>query len=673
MTIRQKLIYGLGTLTLLNLVMGVAMVLALGHINTLVDELVAKHVELEETVYAMRHDASQLRRYEKDTLLNIANAERLRGYLTQHEKAAADLATHIDAAERKLRTMPELTSLLPQVSAIRSLTGPYLSSFSSLSREAPAAGLSAEQANIRFDAGREQAHKLDRAIDELTKATIEATREHAEDTNNTGAMVRTGAAVAFSLAVLLGGLLAVGLYRSIQAPLAALTDFGMRIADGDFEYKSAFRFTAEMAQLHETITHMVDAIRERVAYNRAIINRVPDPIIVTGPRRNIRALNSAACTLLGHPEHDLIGKPLGNYQGTEIYGTEPPIDRLARTNEAETQLDFTRQLDGQTRYFHARAATVRKTDGTLVGYMEIRQDITAVKRGELEALERSERIAGVARDADAIATTVADAASQLSDRVGEAARGADRQLQRSSESAAAMDEMAATVREVARNASDTNRTTAEMSERAKQGASIVEKVAAAIEGLGSHSRELRSEMEKLGIQASNIGNVLGVISDIADQTNLLALNAAIEAARAGDAGRGFAVVADEVRKLAEKTMNATREVEAAIGAIQQSARRSAEATDVAVRGVTDSQSLADEAGGMLQEIVQAVQQASDQVNSIATAAEEQAATGDELNRIIAEVNEISGSTATRMSEAEAAIAELSTQAAALRRLMGSMT
>ncbi len=672
MTIRQKLIYGLGALTLLNLVMGVAMVLALGNINTLVDELVSKHVELEETVYAMRHDVSQLRRYEKDALLNIANAERLRGYLPRHEKAAADLAAHTDDAERKLRSMPELADLLRQVAAIRSLSGPYLSAFSGLTREAPAAGLSAEQANIRFDAGREQARKLEQAIDELTRATTAATREHAEETNDTGTMLRTGAAVAFAVAVLMGGLLAVGLYRTIQAPLAALTDFGRRIADGDFEHRTSFRFTAEMAQLHETITHMVDAIRERVAYNRAIINRVPDPIIVTGPRRNIRALNSAACTLLGHAEDDLIGKPLGNYQGAEIYGTEPPIDRLARTNEAETQLDFTRQLGGETRHFHSRAATVRKPDGTLVGYMEIRQDITGVKRGELEARERSERIAGVARDADAIATTVAEAADQLSDRVGEAARGADRQLQRSTESATAMDEMAATVREVARNASDTNRTTSEMAERARSGADIVEKVVAAIEGLGSHSRELRSEMEKLGTQASDIGNVLGVISDIADQTNLLALNAAIEAARAGDAGRGFAVVADEVRKLAEKTMNATREVETAIGAIQLSARRSAEATDVAVRGVTDSQTLANEAGGMLREIVQAVQQASDQVNSIATAAEEQAATGDELNRIIAEVNEISGATAMRMSEAETAIAELSAQAAALRRLMDAM-
>ncbi|MGJ3522983.1 methyl-accepting chemotaxis protein [Nitratidesulfovibrio sp. D1] len=672
MTIRQKLIYGLGALTLLNLVMGVAMVLALGNINTLVDELVSKHVELEETVYAMQHDVSQLRRYEKDALLNIANAERLRGYLPRHEKAAADLAAHTDDAERKLRAMPELADLLRQVAAIRSLSGPYLSAFSGLTREAPAAGLSAEQANIRFDAGREQARKLEQAIDELTRATTAATREHAEETNDTGTMLRTGAAVAFAVAVLMGGLLAVGLYRTIQAPLAALTDFGRRIADGDFEHRTSFRFTAEMAQLHETITHMVDAIRERVAYNRAIINRVPDPIIVTGPRRNIRALNSAACTLLGHAEDDLIGKPLGNYQGAEIYGTEPPIDRLARTNEAETQLDFTRQLGGETRHFHSRAATVRKPDGTLVGYMEIRQDITGVKRGELEARERSERIAGVARDADAIATTVAEAADQLSDRVGEAARGADRQLQRSTESATAMDEMAATVREVARNASDTNRTTSEMAERARSGADIVEKVVSAIEGLGSHSRELRSEMEKLGTQASDIGNVLGVISDIADQTNLLALNAAIEAARAGDAGRGFAVVADEVRKLAEKTMNATREVETAIGAIQLSARRSAEATDVAVRGVTDSQTLANEAGGMLREIVQAVQQASDQVNSIATAAEEQAATGDELNRIIAEVNEISGATAMRMSEAETAIAELSAQAAALRRLMDAM-
>ncbi|MBG3879086.1 PAS domain-containing protein [Desulfovibrio oxamicus] len=672
MTVRKKLMLGLVFLIFVLLSLGVGIFWSLQGTSQDIDVLVGQHVSLRTTAIRINYQATQHRRYEKDLFLNIGDPKKQEQYLQKFEQAAKDLRGGIEDLDRQLRASAAPPDALALPQRILSAHEAYLAAFRDVARGAMTGEMTPQAANSKFSAAKDHIYALEDNVAKVVVLADEGLDRHVESMRRSHDEYVIALSVLTLCSIVLTLFGAGWLYRSINQPLAALVGFAETVAGGDLEHKSEFSFSGEVARLHDAVDHMVDAIRERVAYNRAIINRVPDPIIVTGPRRNIRALNSAACALLGHAEDSLIGKPLGSYQGADVYGTEPPIDRLARTGEAETQLDFTRQMGGETRYFHSRAATVRKPDGTLVGYMEIRQDITTVKHGELEARERSERIAGVARDADAIATTVADAASQLSDRVGEAARGADRQLQRSSESATAMDEMAATVREVARNASDTNRTTAEMSERARQGADIVEKVTAAIEGLGSHSRELRSEMEKLGTQASDIGNVLGVISDIADQTNLLALNAAIEAARAGDAGRGFAVVADEVRKLAEKTMNATREVEAAIGGIQQSARRSAEATDVAVRGVTDSQALANEAGGMLQEIVHAVQQASDQVNSIATAAEQQAATGDELNRIIAEVNEISGSTAMRMSEAETAIAELSAQAAALRRLMDSM-
>jgi methyl-accepting chemotaxis protein len=235
-----------------------------------------------------------------------------------------------------------------------------------------------------------------------------------------------------------------------------------------------------------------------------------------------------------------------------------------------------------------------------------------------------------------------------------------------------MEEMNATVREVAQNASDTHLMTEDVRRKASHGAELVDGVVRAVDGLERQSLELRTEMEQLGAKAADTGKVLGVITDIADQTNLLALNAAIEAARAGDAGRGFAVVADEVRKLAEKTMQATGEVEQVIMGIQQYTARSVQATETAVRAVSESRGLAGEAGRMLHEIVGAVHTASDQVNSIATAAEEQAATSEEINRIIMEVNEISDDTAQRMAEAEHAVRSLSGEAAALRALIDSM-
>lgn len=235
-----------------------------------------------------------------------------------------------------------------------------------------------------------------------------------------------------------------------------------------------------------------------------------------------------------------------------------------------------------------------------------------------------------------------------------------------------MNEMSATVREVARNAGSASAVSAETREKAEAGARVVEKAVRSIEEVHQLSLDLKADMAQLNEHARDITRIMGVISDIADQTNLLALNAAIEAARAGEAGRGFAVVADEVRKLAEKTMTSTQDVGNAIKAIQESTAKSMTGVDNAVERIGEATELANQSGHALQEIVATAEVTSDQVNAIATASEEQSAAGEEINQSIVQANDRSRQTAEVMIQAAQAVSDLAAQAQRLMKLIRDM-
>lgn len=163
-----------------------------------------------------------------------------------------------------------------------------------------------------------------------------------------------------------------------------------------------------------------------------------------------------------------------------------------------------------------------------------------------------------------------------------------------------------------------------------------------------------------------------VIADIADQTNLLALNAAIEAARAGDAGRGFAVVADEVRKLAEKTVDATKDVEVSIKDIRNGTKKSVMAIERASQAVKVTSELVDKGDQAIGGITEAVGRTSVNMESIAAASEEQSSTSDEINRAVSSVDQTSRASVDGISEAGSAIREVAEMAETLNALAGKM-
>ena len=286
-----------------------------------------------------------------------------------------------------------------------------------------------------------------------------------------------------------------------------------------------------------------------------------------------------------------------------------------------------------------------------------------------EAQGKTQAMLAAADRLEQVGSVVSSASTELSAQIEQSDRGAAESAQRLSEAATAMNEMNATVQEVARNAGSASAASAETKEKAEAGAHVVEKAVHSIEEVHQMSLDLKEDMTQLNEHAQDITRIMGVISDIADQTNLLALNAAIEAARAGEAGRGFAVVADEVRKLAEKTMASTNDVGNAIRAIQESTAKSMTGVDNAVERIGEATELANQSGQALQEIVATVEATGDQVNAIATASEEQSAASEEINQSIVQVNDMSRQTAEAMAEAAKAVSDLAAQAQGLTNLI----
>lgn len=287
---------------------------------------------------------------------------------------------------------------------------------------------------------------------------------------------------------------------------------------------------------------------------------------------------------------------------------------------------------------------------------------TARTEGQTQAAAQLEGIVG----------KVGSASEELSSQVKHSTQGAEDQKQRITETATAMEQMNATVLEVAKNASNAADGANKAKNEAGEGARIVDESIKSIARVQEMSSTVKESLDGLGDRAQQIDSIMNVIDDIADQTNLLALNAAIEAARAGDAGRGFAVVADEVRKLAEKTMSATKEVGESITTIQQGTKDNIQGMDKAVQAVEEATQLVNRSGEALENIVQLSQEVADQINSIATSTEEQSSTSEQVNRSIEEINRIAGDTADAMGESTRAINELTGQAGELKSLIEKM-
>ncbi|RON36479.1 methyl-accepting chemotaxis protein [Pseudomonas frederiksbergensis] len=236
--------------------------------------------------------------------------------------------------------------------------------------------------------------------------------------------------------------------------------------------------------------------------------------------------------------------------------------------------------------------------------------------------------------------------------------------------ATAMNQMTATVHDVARNAEEAAQAAQTADGKVESGQQVVRQSMARIEQLADSATSASSSIESLSAEIQNIGTVLSVIKSVAEQTNLLALNAAIEAARAGEQGRGFAVVADEVRALAKRTQQSTEEIERLVSALRlaaqssvQQIQSSGELVKLAVSDALQTES----ALGSIAAAVSLIQQMNQQ---IAAAAEEQSSVAEEINRSVTSIRASADQSSLAMQGNAASSIELAQLGVELKGMVG---
>jgi methyl-accepting chemotaxis protein len=326
------------------------------------------------------------------------------------------------------------------------------------------------------------------------------------------------------------------------------------------------------------------------------------------------------------------------------------------------------------------AGIVSATDELLSGHARM----TGNLRSQAEALRDTKSSAGralthlqeTADNAAHLATSVVQSSASIEQMV-RSVRSASSNVNVLADTvnsvSSAIGELAASITQVAGNAQEANTLSLVADTKARDGGKAVERLVESTREIATDIGSIVNKMEELGTASAQIGNIVEVIDAIADQTNLLALNAAIEAARAGEHGRGFAVVADEVRKLAENSASSTKEIGLLIKDIQAKTVEVVRSTTASGTKATTGLQMADLAGRAIDDILEAVNDASQLIDQISKAAREQASGSSSIVNSVEQMTSLMRESVKWLDEQDSANQQMIDAIATMRQLTERMS
>ncbi len=246
----------------------------------------------------------------------------------------------------------------------------------------------------------------------------------------------------------------------------------------------------------------------------------------------------------------------------------------------------------------------------------------------------------------------------------ELAEASNKQAREIASASAAITDMAESMENVTKEAAESAEVAQKSVEIAQKGAEVVRKTISSMDNIREQIQETSKRIKRLGESSQEIGDIVGLITEIADQTNILALNAAIQASTAGEAGRGFAVVADEVQRLAERAGNATKQIEGLVNTIQADTNEAVKSMEISTAGVVSGAAMAEAAGEALKEIEDVSGELAKLIQGISDSAKQQSIVANNVSQSMTVIQEITLQTSEgteETSRALDALNELSTE------------